>query len=110
MTAWTRVEPHAFEAGDAGGDRQTTTAYATRWTRPLADGMFAVVTRTCYGIDAKPDEICVAQDTEYVACSDPDRPGDTEVGSAGADTTYDFRQWPTDAEWTAAMPGWEVAS
>lgn len=123
MTAWMRVEPLVGVGGDVGGDDQISESYCARWTHPLADVEYAVITRYYY-VAAGDGPLRVEEQTEYIACTDPTEPGGTE---RGADYAYRTVPWsglfddaaartaagnapePTVAEWSEAMPRWEVA-
>lgn len=48
---WVRREPDVHVAGDTGGDIQVGEAYDARWTRPLDDGLTALVSRRLAEID-----------------------------------------------------------
>lgn len=119
---WKLIPPGVWDAGDVGGDDQTSIAASARWTRPLSDCLHALVVRYYYVVDR--GGVRVEQQTEYLVCGDPFEPGGTERASSSAYASVAWSgvfdgeaAWacarqapePTDAEWDAAMPGWEVS-
>jgi hypothetical protein len=98
--AWTRVEPVVGQGGDAA-EYQTSDAFNARWTATLSDGHIAMVTRTYYvGQVDEDDNIAifpgveygvpfVERQDEYLVCTDPAYPGDTEIASTLHHTVLD---------------------
>ena len=72
--------------GDVGVDNQAGESYSVRYQR--ADRPCAMITRTAYPAEAmgQPDVFFVQIQTEWLVCSDPLNPGDTEIWS---DSTTD---------------------
>ena len=122
---WQRSEPHVTAVLDFpyAGRWQIGDAYDTRWVRQLADGRWAVVTRTAFR-QVNDDSEALTMRSVYVVCTDPGDPGSTEIASndrqgdqyrtgmfADADVQAEARnaEPPTDAEWNAVMARW-VAS
>lgn len=89
-SVWERREPLAAPAGDAA-EYQIGDAFGARWTAPLTDGTFALVSRTYYlgqyeegqvhiqGVN--PGEVFVERQDEYLVCTDLDDPGGTEINA-----------------------------
>lgn len=115
---WERREPFVCDAGDVV-DVQLGDGYDTRWVARLSNGEFAVVTRTYYVVYFN-GRIVVQRDTAYLVCTDPDHPGDTEVGSAGITVDWNFggvsnlnlaavterAPMPQPGEWENNAPDW----
>jgi hypothetical protein len=124
VSAWVRHQPSVTRGGDVGGDIQSSESWSARWTRQLADGQHGVVTRTFYATSSDDGTRTLECETEYLVCSDPERPGDTETWSDaryetvadGPHTSWDAEQAagravaPTDAEWSSVMPSWAGVS
>ncbi len=122
MTGWVRREPAVHVAGDVGGDVQASEAYDARWTRDLRDGLTAMVTRTCYAIvpdSPGPRVREMEEETEYLACSDPADPGNSEWSEYIYRPVYGFSptdlgaraaaygaEPPCDDEWEEVAPDW----
>lgn len=78
---WTRVEPEVVNMGRVSHETQVSdSAWATSWWAPLADGQFAVVTRTYFTSNDHGRFVLVRTD-DYIVCTDHDHPGDTETAS-----------------------------
>lgn len=119
MSTWTRIQPAVAPGGDVGGDIQSSDSWSARWTRPLADRQHGVVTRTFYATDDDSAQTLECE-TEYLVCSDPARPGGTEIwsdvrhetiahgrhDSGDAQAAAHRAIAPTDAEWSSVMPSW----
>lgn len=81
---WRKVEPRISKGADVGGDIQVTDAWDVRF-RPVdepSDGLHALVTVYHYGVcrdDKQVGEYWVQRQVEYMICTDPADPGDTEV-------------------------------
>jgi hypothetical protein len=78
---------------DAGGDMQAGRAYGRRFSRPAGGGEYHVVEIHYYSArddqhthGARPGAYWVGQVVSYTLCTDPGRPGDTELR---ADARYD---------------------
>jgi hypothetical protein len=78
---WQRVDPAAAPAADVCAE-QVSDAFNTRWYAPLADGTYAVVTRTYYVAD-RDGRAQLERDDRYQIVRDPGAPSDTEIESAG---------------------------
>ncbi len=123
MSDWERREPAVHVAGDTGGDIQASEAYDARWTRPIGDGLTAMVSRSYYAI--LPDGLGprvreLEEQTEYLACSDPADPGGTEdwreyvyrpvygfsPTDLGARAAAYGAEPPCDDEWDEVAPDW----
>lgn len=87
------------DRGDVGGDLQAGRAYSRRFARQLDGGEFAVI--DIHYVAARDDEFTagarlnefwVHLDVEYLLCTDPSRPGDTEMWSNGYGYGGDRRQ------------------
>lgn len=114
---WTRRQPLVANGCDTSGDDQASDAYNTRWSAPLADGLYAVVTRYYY-LAGWNEEQRLEQQTNYLACTDPSDPYSTEVGSVAeyermpVSDPYKAAEdapAPTDEEWAKYGPTWAVA-
>lgn len=114
---WTRHQPLVSDGGDCGGDVQASESYEARWSAPLGNGMYAVVSRYYYLADWN-ERQRLEQQTEYLACTDLSDPGGTEVGSVGEYERLPVRDprkaaedapAPTDAEWAKYGPTWVMA-
>jgi hypothetical protein len=116
-STWERGDPLIHVAYPTC-DGVTSDAFDTRWARPLADGTFALITRTYYLVDRK-DGRYMEEETEYLICRDLADPGGTEEHSEGIyrrdDDATDPEQCathaeePDDAEWFTALPSWWVS-
>lgn len=119
MTGWVRREPAVHVAGDTGGDVQVSEAYDARWTRDLADGMTALVSRAFYAIrEPVTGHLAMEEQTEYLACADLADPGGTEQWSEyvysptggysptdlGARAAAYGAEPPCDGEWDEVAP------
>ncbi len=117
--AWVRRDPEVHVAGDTGGDIQVGEAYDARWTRPLEDGLTAMVSRAYYAIrEPVTNNLALERQTEYLACTDPTDPGSTEQWSEytyepeygfsptdlGARAAAYGAEPPTDGEWDEVAP------
>jgi hypothetical protein len=90
---WTRIEPETVDMGPdyyAAGDFEQTSdsAWATSWWAPLADGEFAVVTRT-YLIGRRAGRATLLRVDDYTACTDYERFRDTETVSDWSESELD---------------------
>lgn len=107
MSAWERVQPDVFPAGDAAGEDQVGEAWSARWKRPLTLGVdaapatrgrptWAVVDCAYYGSGGTefgypPHVRCV---TTFTVCTDPDQPYDTETTPSWAvDNDVDLEEY-----------------
>jgi hypothetical protein len=82
---WTRLDPETVDMGPdyyATGDFEQTSnsAWAASWWAPLADGQFAVVTRT-YLIGRRAGHAVLIRVDDYTVCTDYERLRDTETTS-----------------------------
>lgn len=114
---WERVEPFAAPAGQVS-EYQMGDAYCARWTAPLTDGTFAVVTRSYFIARQNDGQITAQREDEYVVCRDPADPGSTEVAATydgdvlesddpAAEDTYDLAVQsfePEPSEWQTTAP------
>jgi hypothetical protein len=95
VSAWQRVQPGIFEAGDVAGEDQVGEAWSARWMRPLTVGVdaaptthgrptWAVIDCTYYGSAGTTFEypIHVRCVTTFTVCTDPDQPFLTETTPA----------------------------
>jgi hypothetical protein len=119
---WTRREPWVHGNNWPGGDNQKEDAWDCEWWTQLSDGTYGVVTRYFYvaaDLDVDSDtegDSYIECRTEYMVCTDWDRPGDTEINSdqqyetVDDTATMDTRELamkaeePTSAEWVAYAP------
>jgi hypothetical protein len=78
---WQRNEPDVTDVGNVSFDTQIgPSAYRAAWSAPLADGSFAVVTRTYWvGKNDRRDGIVLYRDDDYIVCTDPADPAGTKV-------------------------------
>jgi hypothetical protein len=77
---WQPTEPAVFDAGAVEPSVQVGAAYAARWWAPLADGAFAVITRTYYvGYDRSRDAYALIREDDYITCRDPNHPDKTQI-------------------------------
>jgi hypothetical protein len=90
--------------GDCGGDRQRGGSYSLRFRHPDLPG--AVIIRTAYAAESEyqPGEFFVQVQTEWILCTDPERPGDTETWSRAGYEDRD-RTWATAGEAEADARG-----
>lgn len=70
---WQRAEPTVEDAGEVSFRTQVGDAYRAKWFAPLADGSFAVVTRT-YFVSNHDMRITLSRIDTYIICSDPNDP------------------------------------
>ncbi len=86
MTAtWEANDKAPLPGGDVGGDNQASESWSVRWYR--ADRPGALITEYWYAEeDDDAQHYVITRQTEYLLCTDPDQPGDTEVWS---DAVYD---------------------
>jgi hypothetical protein len=75
---WTREEPLVGSGGDCGGDIQVSDSFTARWTAPLVDGTFALLTVAFY-LAEDDGRTFVECQTEYLHCRDLQDPGGTEI-------------------------------
>jgi hypothetical protein len=84
--------------GDCGGDIQVGDSYSVRFRHPRLPN--AVITRSAYAAndtDRNPGEYFVQVLTEWLVCTDPERPGDTETWSDASHDDWDGT-WASAAE------------
>jgi hypothetical protein len=84
LTPFEVEDGEPFENGVQNDQQYNDTAYGVRFRARIVgdEGLWAVVTRTYYVLDLERG-MQLVRDDEYIACTDPNRPGDTEVGSSG---------------------------
>lgn len=102
LSPWERRDPWTFTAADAGGpDQLSNVAYESRWSAKLTDNSYGVITRYFYVID-RDGEVFLEEQTEYMWCTDPAHPGDTEIDAEytynRVDTGDDVLDHQTDME------------
>jgi hypothetical protein len=86
---WERVEPEVVDMGRVSAETQVSdNAYATSWWAPLADGSFAVVTRT-YFVSNNAGNVVLTRTDDYIVCTDYSQPSATELKSDWNLTTFD---------------------
>jgi hypothetical protein len=117
---WIRVLPEAVPGGQHGGDRGVSDAVSSRWIKPIDDKLWAVVTCAFY-VASETDDLddgpfVIECESEYLVCTDPFQPGDTEewadsrytliggiAGPDGADgalvEAVEQAEAPHDEEW-----------
>jgi hypothetical protein len=68
--------------GTPAGDSQVTDSWSRRFACDLGNGEWAVIGADFYTVDYDDGEGVILEcQAEYVLCTDPNRPGDTEVWS-----------------------------
>jgi hypothetical protein len=77
------------DGGHAGGDVQVGVAYSRRFTKPADEGEHHFVEIHHFAArdieftrGARLDEYWIGLEIEYILCTDPCQPGDTEIRSA----------------------------
>lgn len=88
---WMRLDDEPFDNGSGVGGDGSGDAVCVRWARNNGDGTFAVVTSSYYDVDTSDRDFSVDDSnlrrfavecqTEFLVCTDPDEPVDTEITS-----------------------------
>ncbi len=123
MTAgWVRHEP-VTTLGVQRSETATGDTWDTRWSRPFADGIHAVVTRSFFPMQFADEngpegDPYLYQIDDYIACTNPADPVETELwsdarhagvidGEPTAKAAHDAAmaaEVPTDTEWDRVAP------
>lgn len=98
MNGWQPDGTGIVSNGDCGGDIQVGDSYSVRFRHPRLPN--AVITRSAYAAndaDRNPGEYFVQVLTEWLVCTDPEHPGDTETWSDASHDDWDGT-WASAAE------------